>query len=605
MGRRSLKNDNSDTALEWIEIIEPKTKQRMFANLVTGLCSWEPPENQPVKRMQPNQVWELYDSTTSRFYYYNPNTTETIWQKPAGCDIIPLAKLQLLKEHTEISVDANNRLNPGVHNNSVKPMDVKPMDGESYDNFCQQLSYHLEEVASTSVIDNKPHEYFENQKPPNSPGFSRLSESTKSQYDQCLKEMLKSQITTNSLQAKRNDSPLQNFGSIRRLSPTSSMSSCVSGGQSLDMISQNASSSTTNDITKDQFNKTALMTSTITPAAIKLPLKNPADKKLKKNALIVFKLIQKYMNDKKTKLTPDKVAISLLEKGQTNFDLRDEIFLQIVQQLSDSARPDSIKRGWELLGIFLYFFLPHSSDVYEHVLKFVEANSDSLLDSPEVCVSQYAKHCLKRLQKSTPITNSLRISLDFNKRGSKSSTLLYLKIPWIQNTLIKLIREKNGHRTEGIFRIAADPDQLNTATLQLDAWVKPVITCPHIAAVLLKQWLRQLPTPLIPSNSYQRCLSSYSQADNCCRIIELIPGTNRLVLITILQLLQKFCDEEIVKITKMDVNNLAMVMAPNILRSEESEEDPTVIFENSRKEMSFLRQLILSYDTSSYVNLLE
>ena len=104
------------------------------------------------------------------------------------------------------------------------------------------------------------------------------------------------------------------------------------------------------------------------------------------------------------------------------------------------------------------------------------------LDSPEVCVSQYAKHCLKRLQKSTPITNSLRIILD---AGFCFFFLLYsflfivqqarfkifnpsmfctsleelmemqatrfpdLKIPWIQKTLIKLIREKNGHQTEG------------------------------------------------------------------------------------------------------------------------------------------------------------
>jgi len=46
----------------------------------------------------------------------------------------------------------------------------------------------------------------------------------------------------------------------------------------------------------------------------------------------------------------------------------------------------------------------------------------------------------------------------------------------------------------------------------------------------------------------------------------------------------------------MDVNNLAMVMAPNCLRCQS--DDPRIIFENTRKEMSFLRMLIVHLDTS-------
>lgn len=103
-----------------------------------------------------------------------------------------------------------------------------------------------------------------------------------------------------------------------------------------------------------------------------------------------------------------------------------------------------------------------------------------LLDMPEVCVSQYAKHCVKRMQKSIPVTNSLRINLESVQQARskifkpsmfgtsleelmemQSTRFPDLKIPWIQRTLIKLIYEKNGHKTEGIFRIAADPEQLN------------------------------------------------------------------------------------------------------------------------------------------------
>ena len=59
---------------------------------------------------------------------------------------------------------------------------------------------------------------------------------------------------------------------------------------------------------------------------------------------------------------------------------------------------------------------------------------------------------------------------------------------------------------------------------------------------------------------------------------------------------QVFAAPENARVTKMDVNNLAMVMAPNCLRCES--DDPKVIFENTRKEMAFIRTLILHLDTS-------
>ena len=30
--------------MEWVEIIEPRTKEHMYANLTTGECVWDQPE---------------------------------------------------------------------------------------------------------------------------------------------------------------------------------------------------------------------------------------------------------------------------------------------------------------------------------------------------------------------------------------------------------------------------------------------------------------------------------------------------------------------------------------------------------------------------------
>lgn len=55
----------------------------------------------PIKRSNSSQWWELFDPKTDRFYYYNCSSQKTVWHKPQNCDIIPLAKLQILKQNTE------------------------------------------------------------------------------------------------------------------------------------------------------------------------------------------------------------------------------------------------------------------------------------------------------------------------------------------------------------------------------------------------------------------------------------------------------------------------------------------------------------------------
>ena len=101
-------------AVEWVEIVEPRTKEHMFANLSTGECAWDPPPGAPVKRASDDQWWELFDQNTSCFYYYNASSQKTVWRRPEGegCDIIPLAKLQTLKQNTEVKEDEDEAKPP-------------------------------------------------------------------------------------------------------------------------------------------------------------------------------------------------------------------------------------------------------------------------------------------------------------------------------------------------------------------------------------------------------------------------------------------------------------------------------------------------------------
>lgn len=131
--------------------------------------------------------------------------------------------------------------------------------------------------------------------------------------------------------------------------------------------------------------------------------------------------------------------------------------------------------------------------------------------------------------------------------------------------------------------------------MRLNAWLVPVVKDAHVPAVLLKQFFRQLPTPVIPESFYAKCLAM-ATSERVCQLVNTLPAINRLVLAELVRLMQRFCREDTVKVTKMDVSNLALVMAPNVLRCESN--DPAVVFANSRKEMDFMKTLILHYDTS-------
>lgn len=115
--------------LEWVEIIEPRTRERMYANLVTGECVWDPPAGVRIKRTGENQWWELFDPNTSRFYYYSATTQRTVWHRPQGCDIIPLAKLQTLKQNTEsprASADSSPARGSGLSRDGSTSSSLEP-----------------------------------------------------------------------------------------------------------------------------------------------------------------------------------------------------------------------------------------------------------------------------------------------------------------------------------------------------------------------------------------------------------------------------------------------------------------------------------------------
>ncbi|XP_044748073.1 uncharacterized protein LOC123309170 [Coccinella septempunctata] len=157
-----------------------------------------------------------------------------------------------------------------------------------------------------------------------------------------------------------------------------------------------------------------------------------------------------------------------------------------------------------------------------------------------------------------------------------------LTIPQILTACIKHI-EKNGLHTLGIFRVSTSKKRIRELRESFDSGRETTLDqdqCPHDVATLLKEYLRELPDPLLCRDLYhafvqtQRIRNRRLQFEALQHLIQILPSANRDTLHALLNFLSLVAqnstdttDElgELVQGNKMDSNNLATVFAPNIL----------------------------------------
>ncbi|XP_049621813.1 rho GTPase-activating protein 39 isoform X2 [Suncus etruscus] len=352
--------------------------------------------------------------------------------------------------------------------------------------------------------------------------------------------------------------------------------------------------------------------------SIKKPMIVTSDRHVKKEACEIFKLIQMYMGDRRAKADPLHVALEIATKGWSVQGLRDELYIQLCRQTTENFRLESLARGWELMAICLAFF-PPTPKFHSYLEGYIYRHMDPVNDTKGVAISTYAKYCYHKLQKAAltgakkglkkpnmeEIRHAKNAVFSPSMFGSALQEIMSMQkerypdrqLPWVQTRLSEEVLALNGDQTEGIFRVPGDIDEVNALKLQVDQWKVPTgLEDPHVPASLLKLWYRELEEPLIPHEFYEQCIAHYESPDAAVAVVHALPRINRLVLCYLIRFLQVFVQPANVAITKMDVSNLAMVMAPNCLRCRS--DDPRVIFENTRKEMSFLRVLIQHLDTS-------
>lgn len=170
------------------------------------------------------------------------------------------------------------------------------------------------------------------------------------------------------------------------------------------------------------------------------------------------------------------------------------------------------------------------------------------------------------------------------------------KVPIVLPFLADAILALGGTRTEGIFRVPGDGDAVAALKLRIDRgfYTLDGIEDPHVPASLLKLWLRELQTPLVPDEMYNECVSAGASDDavGSVQLVARLPSHHRRVMVFVVSFLQLFLDDRTTTATKMTAANMALVMAPNLVRC--ASESVAVVFANAEHEQRFVWNLLLN-----------
>ena len=226
------------------------------------------------------------------------------------------------------------------------------------------------------------------------------------------------------------------------------------------------------------------------------------------------------LNENKHATQQDFICLDIIRKGWQYGQLRDELFLQLVKQTTLNLNPTSFLIGWQLIAICLTFFPPsqklypffcdyinyHSTVTHVHngahstncenecVLMSNEFLDEIIVNEDankrnELKLNRITRACKRRLErinvtgakkglkvpqleevllsKYTILNPSLFGSTLDEIMGEQKKKCPLLSLPWIQTTLSEAILRMNGAKTEGIFRVPGDLDEVNNLKVNI------------------------------------------------------------------------------------------------------------------------------------------
>ncbi|KAH9993220.1 hypothetical protein BJV77DRAFT_1060254 [Russula vinacea] len=606
------------------------TQVSFFACPATGQVSWDPPVGNFVLPPSENgEWWEIGDETRGGIpYYYHTKTGETVWEKPDSF-VIPLTVLQGPAQAPRLQSSASGPAATTKKNSTAPPV-RRNLTTDPHYATPTRLAPALppipgSEASAPPTPTPSHHSLIPSREPPQSlaaaveritvtpsqsPGNSSESgyvsgpESPPVKPRKRVEAPEKNSVLTKPVRpppstptkgptvaGKEIGRPVLNMGTF--CSYTSSahpilpqdLASDIQQFVESEFAQQYFATHRTGFIFKRKVPVGQMMTWQRGPLAA--PLLNLA-RPLHRDAVRAFRAVQRLMGDsEKGAATGSNThrleeARWLLGQGLAYGELRDEIYCQVMKQLTSNPNAESTFRGWQLLCVLLVTF-PPSKNFEPYLRAFLSQRTG------------ITRHCLKRLaaiakkgpRGKPPTLAEIETASDaaFNPStfGEPLDAVFRLqertyptqKVPIVLPFLADGVLALGGTKAEGIFRVPGDSDAVASLKMRLDrgAYTLEGVDDPHVPASLFKLWLRELVDPLVPSEMYNDCIAFANDAEACCAAVERLPTANRRVVLF------------------MTSANLALVMAPNLLRC--GSDSMAVVFNNAQYEQAFVHNLLV------------
>lgn len=116
------------------------------------------------------------------------------------------------------------------------------------------------------------------------------------------------------------------------------------------------------------------------------------NKELSKVAIQIHKDLLGYMGDKQMPFPP-MLAQDVLQKGFSVAGLRDEIYIQIIKQLTNNPKAESVAKGWQMLCMCVGTFAP-SPEFENYLMHYILMK----MENGRGAIVDYAKYCLRSLE---------------------------------------------------------------------------------------------------------------------------------------------------------------------------------------------------------------
>jgi len=338
---------------------------------------------------------------------------------------------------------------------------------------------------------------------------------------------------------------------------------------------------------------------------------------LSKNAVSAFNHIVKFMDvyeaiDRQAL----KAAREILLLGIDKPELRDELYCQLVKQLTNNpVRPSEI-RGWKLmalclqcfpptkdfelyLGQFIVYFVAKPKKVIgEKIAMYADYSRRALIDICELgrpaSFSDVNVENLEDMMNAPFETFLFKGSIQDIMQAQKTThPELDLKIPFV----VKFLTDKmlsTGLVMEGLFRVPgkrADMNKLKEIIEQGRSNENCTIDDPHVHACLLKQWFKETKVPLVPPAYYYRIIEASQDITKLMAIIKEINIHHRTLIYYMIDFLRKVAatPENL-----MNEHSLSIVMSPNFLRCPNDSADAALLY--TKKESESICTLLKEFE---------